>query len=90
MCICRFVVDNHTLFSHNIMCDCRIEVRSMNAKEKIEALLESSPDGTITAAQHRDAIKNCEKLERFLRENTADVIAWCCDRQRDLKREMLL
>lgn len=51
---------------------------------------EALQSGTITASQHRDAIKNCEKLERFLRENTADVIAWCCDRQRDLKREMLL
>ena len=48
MCVRRFAVDNRTLFLYNIMCDCQSEVRSMNAKEKIEELLEASEDGTIT------------------------------------------
>ena len=38
------------------MCDCQSEVRSMNAKEKIEELLEASADGTITAAQVTDCL----------------------------------
>ena len=53
--ISHFRVDNHTSLSYNVMCDCRIEVRNMTAKEKIEALLESSADGTITAAQVTEA-----------------------------------
>ena len=55
MCVRRFTVDNRTLFPYNIMCDCQSEVRSMNAKEKIEELLEASEDGTITAAQVTEA-----------------------------------
>ena len=60
MCVRRFTVDNRTLFPYNIMCDCQSEVRSMNAKEKIEELLEASEDGTITAAQVTEA-----GLQRF-------------------------
>lgn len=55
MCVRRSAVDNCTLFFYNIMCDCQSEVRSMNAKEKIEELLEASEDGTITAAQVTEA-----------------------------------
>ena len=55
MCVRRFAVDNRTLFPYNMMCDCQSEVRSMNAKEKIEELLEASEDGTITAAQVTEA-----------------------------------
>ncbi len=54
-----------------------------------DELDEALQSGTITASQHQNAIENCEKLERFLRENTADVMAWCCARQRELKREIL-
>ena len=43
--------------------------------------------GTITAAQHRESVENCGKLERFLRENTAAVLDWCRARQRELKKE---
>ena len=51
VCAGVFAIDIHTLFLRNIMCNCRSEMRSMNAKEKIEELLEASENGTITAAQ---------------------------------------
>ena len=47
MCVRCFTVDNRTLFLYNIMCDCQSEVRSMNAKEKIEELLEASEEMCI-------------------------------------------
>ena len=51
---------------------------------------EALQTGAITAVQHREAIEDCSKLEKYLRENTAAVLDWCCARQRELKREMLL
>lgn len=67
MCVRRFVVDNCTLFPYNIMCDCQSEVRSMNAKEKIEELLEASEDGTITAAQVTEAGLHRSVLQEFVK-----------------------
>lgn len=66
MCVRRFAADNRTLFPYNIMCDCQSEVRSMNAKEKIEELLEASEDGTITAAQVTEAGLHRNVLQEFL------------------------
>lgn len=54
-----------------------------------DELDEALQTGTITAAQHREALESCDKLEKFLRENTADVMTWCRARQQELKREML-
>ena len=67
MCVRRFTVDNHTLFLYKIMCDCQSEVRSMNAKEKIEELLEASEDGTITAAQVTEAGLHRSVLQEFVK-----------------------
>ena len=47
------------------MCDCRSEVSNMNAKEKIEELLEASEDGTITAAQVTEAGLHRSVLQEF-------------------------
>ena len=52
-----------------------------------DELDEALRSGTITAAQHRESVENCGKLERFLRENTAAVLDWCRARQRELKKE---
>ena len=52
-----------------------------------DELDEALRSGTITAAQHRESVENCGKLERFLRENTAAVLDWCSARQRELKKE---
>ena len=58
------------------MCDCQSEVRSMNAKEKIEELLEASEDGTITAAQvteaglHRSVLQEDRKSTRLNSSHT--------------------
>ncbi len=52
-----------------------------------DELDEALRSGTITAAQHRESVENCGKLERFLRENTAAVLDWCSARQRELKNE---
>ena len=54
-----------------------------------DELDEALQSGAITAAQHQGAIENCDMLEKFLRENTADVMAWCQTRQRELKHKML-
>ena len=54
-----------------------------------DELDEALQTGTITAAQHREALESCDKLEKFLREKTADVMTWCRARQQELKREML-
>ena len=35
-----------------------------------------------------NAIEACEKLEKFLRENSTAVLDWCSAMQRKLKREM--
>ena len=67
MCVRRFTVDNHTLFLYKIMCDCQSEVRSMNAKEKIEELLKASEDGTITAAQVTEAGLHRSVLQEFVK-----------------------
>ena len=67
MCVRHFAIDNRTLFLYNIMCDCQSEVRSMNAKEKIEELLEASEDGTITAAQVTEAGLHRSVLQEFVK-----------------------
>ena len=54
-----------------------------------DELDEALQSGAITAAQHQGAIENCDMLEKFLRENTADVMAWCQTRQRELKNELV-
>jgi predicted RNA-binding protein associated with RNAse of E/G family len=53
-----------------------------------DELDEALQSGAITVLQHREAIEACEKLERFLRENTTAVLDWCSAMQRKLKREM--
>lgn len=53
-----------------------------------DELDEALQNGAITGTKHREAVENCEKLERFLRENTAAVLNWCIARQRELKSEM--
>ena len=55
MCLCYSMSDGQTSFLHNIMCMSQSEVKSMNAREKIEELLETSANGTITAAQVTEA-----------------------------------
>ena len=67
MCGRRFAVDKRTLFPYKIMCDCQSEVRSMNAKEKIEELLKASEDGTITAAQVTEAGLHRSVLQEFVK-----------------------
>ena len=52
-----------------------------------DELDEALRSGKITAAQHRESVENCGKLERFLRENTAAVLDWCSARQHELKKE---
>ncbi len=54
-----------------------------------DELDEALQSGAITGSQHREAVENCEKLERFLRENTAAVLNWCIARQRAMKKGML-
>lgn len=39
----------------------------MNAKKKIEELLEASEDGTITAAQVTEAGLHCNVLQEFVK-----------------------
>ena len=69
----HFIVDNHTLFFYNIMCDCQNEVKKMNAKAKIEELFEASQDGIITAAQvtkaglHRSVLQKLVKSGEIYR-----------------------
>lgn len=53
-----------------------------------DELDEALQSGAITVLQHREAIKACEKLEKFLRENSTAVPDWCSAMQRKLKREM--
>ena len=67
MCGCHFIIDNYTLFSYNIMCNCQSEVRSLNAKEKFEELLEASKDGTITALQVTKAGLHRSVLQEFVK-----------------------
>lgn len=55
-----------------------------------DELDEALQNNAITAAQHQVAMDNCDKLEKYLRENTADVMTWCCTRQKELKKEMIL
>ena len=50
--------------------------------------IEALQSGAITVLQHREAIEACEKLEKFLRENSTAVLDWCSAMQRKLKREM--
>ena len=59
----------------------------MNAKEKIEELLEASEDGTITAAQvteaglHRSVLQEFVKsgeMYRFGRGETGGIALWSC------------
>ena len=49
------------------MCDCQSEVSNMNAKERIEELLEASEDGTITAAQVTEAGLHRSVLQEFVK-----------------------
>ena len=65
-----------------VSADGSIEV--VDRDELDEALL----CGAITASQHRVAIEDCEKLEKFLRENSTAVLDWCSAMQRKLKRKM--
>ena len=67
MCVRQFTVDRRTLFLYNIMCDCQSEVSNMNAKERIEELLEASEDGTITAAQVTEAGLHRSVLQEFVK-----------------------
>lgn len=53
-----------------------------------DELDEALQSGAINARQHREAVEDCGKLEKFLRENTAAVFTWCIDRQRELKSEI--
>lgn len=53
-----------------------------------DELDETLQSGAITVLQHREAIEACEKLEKFLRENSTAVLDWCSAMQRKLKREM--
>ena len=53
-----------------------------------DELDEALQSGTITVLQHREAIEACEKLEKFLRENSTAVLDWCSAMQRELKSEM--
>ena len=53
-----------------------------------DELDEALQSGAITVLQHREAIEACEKLEKFLRENSTAVLDWCSAMQRKLKREM--
>lgn len=53
-----------------------------------DELDEALQNGAITAARHREAIEDCDKLEKFLRENTAYVMKWCIARQRELKSQI--
>ena len=53
-----------------------------------KAFIVALQSGAITVLQHREAIEACEKLEKFLRENSTAVLDWCSAMQRKLKREM--
>ena len=53
-----------------------------------DELDEALQSGAITVLQHGEAIEACEKLEKFLRENSTAVLDWCSAMQRKLKREM--
>lgn len=53
-----------------------------------DELDEALQSGAITVLQHEEAIEACEKLEKFLRENSTAVLDWCSAMQRKLKREM--
>lgn len=65
-----------------VSADGSIEV--VDRDELDEALL----CGAITASRTGRQSRTAEKLEKFLRENTAAVLDWCSAMQRKLKREM--